>query len=101
MDTSNQPFVKICGLREAAHVRAAVEAGADLLGFVFAPSKRRLTPDQATALIDTVRNPQSAIRNPQYGQSAIRNPHAVGLFVNEDPATMAALVRECGLDLVQ
>ena len=32
--------VKICGLIETQHVKAAVEAGADAIGFVFAPSKR-------------------------------------------------------------
>ena len=35
-------FVKICGLREERHVRDAVEAGADAVGFVFADSVRRV-----------------------------------------------------------
>lgn len=43
-------FVKICGLREERHVRAAVEAGADAVGFVFAESVRRVTPEEAAAL---------------------------------------------------
>jgi phosphoribosylanthranilate isomerase len=37
-------FVKICGLRHAAEVAAAVAAGADAIGFVFADSVRRVTP---------------------------------------------------------
>ena len=43
-------FVKICGLRKPEHVRAAVDAGADAVGFVFAESVRRVTPAQAAAI---------------------------------------------------
>jgi phosphoribosylanthranilate isomerase len=42
--------VKICGLRSASGVQAAVEAGADAVGFVFAPSPRRVTPREATLI---------------------------------------------------
>jgi len=40
-------FVKICGLRDAHTVAAAVEAGADAVGFVFAESPRRVSVEQA------------------------------------------------------
>lgn len=43
-------FVKICGLRTPVAVEAAVAAGADALGFVFADSPRRVTPDEAVTL---------------------------------------------------
>jgi len=43
-------FIKICGLRDAAAVDAALQCGADALGFVFAPSVRRVTPAQAAEL---------------------------------------------------
>jgi len=42
-------FVKICGIRDLAHAQAAVEAGADALGFVFAKSVRCVTPGEACA----------------------------------------------------
>jgi|HigsolmetaAR204D_1030405.scaffolds.fasta_scaffold00171_29 phosphoribosylanthranilate isomerase len=43
-------WIKICGLTDAAAVAAAVAAGADAVGFVFAPSKRQVTAAQAATL---------------------------------------------------
>lgn len=43
-------FVKICGLGNAEDVRAAVAAGADAVGFVFAESVRRISPARAAAI---------------------------------------------------
>jgi phosphoribosylanthranilate isomerase len=44
-------WIKICGLRTLAAIEAAVEAGADAVGFVFhAPSPRHLEPAAARAL---------------------------------------------------
>ncbi|MCE4536454.1 phosphoribosylanthranilate isomerase [Pelomonas sp. P7] len=43
--------IKICGLSQEAHVEAAVEAGADAVGFVFyAKSARFVTPQRARVL---------------------------------------------------
>jgi phosphoribosylanthranilate isomerase len=53
-------FVKVCGLKSERAVRAAVEAGADALGFVFARSPRQVSPEQAVAL--TCKLPAGIVR---------------------------------------
>jgi phosphoribosylanthranilate isomerase len=53
-------FVKICGLTDATAVAAAIEAGADALGFVFAESPREVSPQQARELCRQV--PETTIR---------------------------------------
>ncbi|HEU5012621.1 MAG TPA: phosphoribosylanthranilate isomerase [Roseiflexaceae bacterium] len=82
--------VKICGLRTVEHALAAAGAGAAILGFMFAPSRRQLTPECAAAIIREVRAAQH--------MQAIQ---CVGLFVNEQPARMLSIVEQCGLDAVQ
>lgn len=82
------PFVKICGMRTSEHAIAAAQAGADMLGFVFAPAKRRVMPEQAAAIM-------SAVRAQGF------SPRMVGLFVNETPAEIAAIAEQCALDVIQ
>ena len=43
--------VKICGLRRVEEAIAGVEAGADLLGLVFAASRRRIDPASAVGIV--------------------------------------------------
>ncbi len=47
-------FVKICGLSTEEHVNAAVDAGADAVGFVFADSVRRVSPAHAAHITNKV-----------------------------------------------
>lgn len=47
-------FVKICGLSTEKHVQAAVAAGADAVGFVFADSVRRVSPAHAAHITNKV-----------------------------------------------
>ena len=77
--------VKICGLRDVESARAAVEAGADLLGFVFAPSRRRVSVEEARAI----------------ARALPAGTKTVGVFVNESPALIAEAVAACGLAYVQ
>jgi phosphoribosylanthranilate isomerase len=53
-------FVKICGITSAAAVDAAVLAGADAVGFVFAPSPREVAAERAAALCESL--PRSIAR---------------------------------------
>jgi phosphoribosylanthranilate isomerase len=53
-------FIKICGMTSESAVVAAVECGVDAIGFVFAPSPRRLTPRRAAAL--SSRAPRDLLR---------------------------------------
>lgn len=60
-------FVKICGLRSAADVKAAADAGANAVGFVFAESVRRVTPAQAneaTAAVPSAIRRVAVMRHP-------------------------------------
>jgi phosphoribosylanthranilate isomerase len=83
---SHRTRIKICGLTREQDVRAAVEAGADALGFVFYPkSPRYVTPGQAAALIATV---------PPFITT-------VGLFVNAEPAQLQEIVAEAPVSLLQ
>ena len=48
-------WIKICGMTHPEAVSAAVEAGADAIGFVFATSVRRVTAERAAELARAVR----------------------------------------------
>ena len=78
--------VKICGLREEAHVAAAVEAGARYVGFVFfAKSPRNVTVETAARLAATV--PPGVAK--------------VALVVDATDAELDAIVAAVPLDMLQ
>jgi phosphoribosylanthranilate isomerase len=83
-------FVKICGLRTIEHALAAADAGADMLGLVFAASRRQVSPEQAALIAEAIRATPHA-----------RRVTIIGLFVNEAPERMLATARQCGLDAIQ
>lgn len=78
-------FVKICGLKEAEHVQTAVQAGANFIGFVFAPSKREVSIEQARALAKHIPT----------------NVKKVGVFVNADAAFLQDVYEKVPLDYIQ
>jgi phosphoribosylanthranilate isomerase len=44
-------WIKICGTTSLEDALSSIEAGADALGFIFAPSKRRILPENAQKII--------------------------------------------------
>ena len=81
--------VKICGVTKPAHALAAAEAGADFIGMVFAPSRRRLSRDDAKGIAKAVRG------------SGRPMPKLVGVFVNAEPTEVNGIAAEVGLDMAQ
>lgn len=77
--------VKICGLCDVAGARAAVDAGADLIGFHFCDSARRITPREARAIVDALD----------------RRPRLVGVFIDSSEEEVERVAAEVGLDAVQ
>lgn len=78
--------VKICGITNLEDAAAAVEAGADALGFNFyRKSPRFIDPSAAKQIIATL--------------PPLVTP--VGIFVNEDVASVRSIMDRCGLGLAQ
>lgn len=78
--------VKICGITSAADAQAAIEAGANLIGFNFYPkSPRHISEDQAAEIRSKLP----------------KKVKAVGIFVNRLPADVITLRNLLGLDAVQ
>ena len=63
-------WIKICGLTSAAGVAAAAAAGADAIGFVLAPSVRRVSAQQAAQLAQGVRRELKCVAVMQHPQQA-------------------------------
>ena len=79
-------LVKICGITRWEDARTVVDAGADMLGFVFYPrSPRYITPERASEI---ARRLPSSIRK-------------VGVFVDEALETVREIRETCSLDVLQ
>ena len=77
--------VKICGISDSATAVVAAEAGADAIGLIFAPSRRRVTAAQAREI---------AAALPPFVTK-------VGVFVDEERGRIEELIAACGLGAVQ
>lgn len=80
------PEIKICGITNLDDARAAIDAGADYLGFVlYEKSPRAISPDALRRLREKLD----------------KNTKCVGVFVNERPLAVAKIASDCGIDIVQ
>ena len=83
--TRSRTRVKICGITAPALAQAAVDAGADAIGLVFAQSPRMITAGEAAAISTSL---------PPYVA-------AVGLFVNASAEEVRSVLAAVNLDLLQ
>ncbi|WP_028392996.1 phosphoribosylanthranilate isomerase [Bacillus cihuensis] len=77
--------VKICGLSTLEAAQTAIDSGADYLGFIFAESKRKVTPIKAREIISNLKG----------------NAKKVGVFVNESVEEISRIAEYAGLDIIQ
>jgi phosphoribosylanthranilate isomerase len=84
-DVPRGVWIKVCGITSPEDALAAVESGADAIGFVFAASPRQVSPQAAQAIIKHL--PMPVLK--------------AGVFVNEDPERVASTADLCDLDLLQ
>jgi phosphoribosylanthranilate isomerase len=78
-------WIKICGNTSIEDAVLAAEAGADALGFVFAPSPRRVTIQQVSAIVPHLPG----------------HLEKIGVFVDATLDEIDAAVRACGLTGIQ
>ncbi len=81
-------YIKICGIKNEDDALAAVEAGADFIGVVFATSPRQVTPAQAEKITSSLKKTKAKTK-------------CVGVFVNERMPTVRKIADACRLDWVQ
>ncbi len=77
--------IKICGITNLEDALLSIDAGADMIGFVFAPSPRQLTAQKAAKIIAGL--PPGIIK--------------VGVFVDSPLAGVTTTLADCGLDMAQ
>jgi phosphoribosylanthranilate isomerase len=92
--THRPPTIKLCGLRGTDDARAAVLAGADLVGIVLVPGTRRyVPPPTAAAMVRTIRETAAELGR--------FTPEVVGLIGQMSLAVATQLRTTTGIDAVQ
>jgi phosphoribosylanthranilate isomerase len=84
--------VKICGLQHPDMVKSILSLPIDYIGFVFAKSKRQVTPRQAGEMIQVLEAQRDA---------GLSTPLSVGVFVNPSKEQLEAVMSEAQLDVIQ
>ena len=89
MSERRELIVKIDGLRDVSAAQVAVDAGADVVGFIFAPARRQVAPEY-------VREIRAALQ-----LDATRPQTIVGVFVNSGGNEIGRAAETSGVDAVQ
>ncbi len=85
--------IKICGITNLADARAAIAAGADMLGFNFyRPSPRFIIPLDARTIIESLRPEIKALS---------RTVTMAGVFVNEPAESIVRIAEDTGIAAIQ
>lgn len=90
--SKTQPTVKICGIKSADTLRGIGRLPIDHIGFVFAPSKRRVTPETAGELIRLLEAEGSR-------ESGLFR--TAGVFVNPSLDELREVMASAPLDIIQ
>ncbi|KAL4986406.1 N-anthranilate isomerase [Aspergillus falconensis] len=121
LQARSSPLVKICGTRTEDGARAAIEAGADLVGIILVQGRKRTVPDDVALRISKV--VKSTLRPTPYptevsqrdadatsvdyfdhSANILRHPTRallVGVFLNQPLSYVLAQQQKLGLDVVQ
>jgi phosphoribosylanthranilate isomerase len=78
-------WIKICGTTSLEDALSSIEAGADALGFIFAPSKRRILPENAQKII----------------RGLPRDIERIGVFMNSSAEEIGSVVKAVELTGIQ
>ncbi|MCR8642281.1 phosphoribosylanthranilate isomerase [Paenibacillus sp. N1-5-1-14] len=88
-----KPTIKICGLQGVEVLKSIQSLPIDQIGFVFAPSKRRVTKEIAGEMI--------AFLNQMREQEDRRTPLTVGVFMNPTQEELTQVMEHASLDVIQ
>jgi len=122
-------LVKVCGITRVEDAMVATQAGANLIGTIFCASKRKVTGEESAAVVQAVRKfgertkrvlpyveevadtagaavvPMSPAWFAHWQEELLRvtrrTPLVVGVFQNNSPEEITALVEASGVDLIQ
>ncbi|OJI96787.1 hypothetical protein ASPVEDRAFT_36170 [Aspergillus versicolor CBS 583.65] len=121
LQSQHSPLVKICGTRTEDGARAAIEAGADLVGIILVQGRKRTVPDDVASRISNVvkstprptpysndvpqgETDSSSVDYFDHSARNLRHPTRallVGVFLNQPLSYVLDQQQKLGLDIVQ
>ncbi|MCR8842954.1 phosphoribosylanthranilate isomerase [Paenibacillus sp. SC116] len=81
--------VKICGMTSLEMTRGVIACNPDHIGFVFAQSRRQVSPDTVQSILNQLQDEQVHI------------PHTVGVFAHVDTDSLKPVLNSCAVQALQ